>query len=103
MPVYVFRDRLTGDTYEEMMSFKQRELFLDDNPHIDPVVTAPRIISGRGDGVKPDEGFKEVLSKIAEQNPQSPMAERFGAKDSKSVKTREAVKTAVKKSGGLVD
>ena len=101
MPVYVFR-REKDEFFELIMSYDERQMFLKNNPDLVPVVTAPRIISGRGDGAKPDAGFNEMMSKIADQNPQSPLAETYGSKDSKSVKTREVVNKAVKKSGGLV-
>lgn len=101
MPVYAFR-RDKDEFFDLIMSYDERQTFLKNNPDVVAVVTAPRIISGRGDGAKPDDGFKEVMSRIAQQNPQSPLAENHGAKDSKSVKTRDAVKKAVKKSGGLV-
>ena len=44
--------------------------------------------------------FKEVLSRISEQNPYSPLASEYGKKDPTSVKVRDTVKKVRKKVGG---
>lgn len=67
-----------------------------------PYDKAPRLIAGRGDRVGKDSGFNELLGKIAEQNPHSPLADTHGAKDSTSVKVREAVHRAREKVGGAM-
>lgn len=73
MPTYNFRNKETGEILEKWMSLRDRESFLNDNPEMEPVIVdAPML----GDSVrlgmrKPDDGFREVLHKIAERNPKS--------------------------------
>ena len=59
-------------------------------------------MGGVGDRTKPDGGFKDVLSRVAEANPMSPMADDFGKKDAKSVAIRDSVKRVKKKVGALM-
>ena len=42
-------------------------------------------------------GFGEVLSKVAEAHPTSVVGERYGKKSIKEIKTRDIVKSHVKK------
>jgi hypothetical protein len=41
-----------------------------------------------------------VMSRVAEQNPNTPIAEKYGSKTIKDVKIRDAVDKARKKAGG---
>jgi hypothetical protein len=91
MPVYEFRDKTTGEQWEELLSFSAREELLKD-PNIEQVITAPAIISGiAGVTHKNDSGFGDMMSRIAAANPTSPLAEKYGDKGIKASKTREAV------------
>lgn len=93
MPTYLFRDIETGDVWEEFMTYSQRQTYLDENPDIEPVVTAPTIVSGvAGITHKNDSGFGDMMSRIAAANPTSPLAEQYGDKSVKASKTREAIK-----------
>mgnify|MGYP000844991337 CR=1 FL=1 len=92
MPLYDLMNTETGEYIEKMCSLSEKELFLKENPHFKQVVLgAPGLVGGHGDRTKPDGGFKEVLSKISESNPNSALANTYGKKDSKSVKIRNAV------------
>jgi hypothetical protein len=42
MPTYLFRDKDTDEVWEEFMSYSQRQTFLEENPDVEPVVTADR-------------------------------------------------------------
>jgi len=90
MPTYLFVNTKTKKQFEEFMSISAREEFLKENPHIQQVLTPTALVSmvGSIDG-KTDSGFKEVMSKIAENNPSSPLADRYGRKSIKDVKIRE--------------
>jgi hypothetical protein len=102
MPIYSFRNNITGEEFEEMMSFSAAEQYLEENPHIERFIgKAPSIIGGTGDRTKPDDGFKEVLSKIAEANPTSKLADDYGKKDKKSVAVRDSMKRVKKKLGSI--
>ena len=103
MPIYSFEND-KGETWDEMMSWDDRCIYLKENPTIKQIITgAPNINKGgTGDRTKPDGGFKDVLSRVAEANPYSPMADDFGKKDSKSVKLRNTVKDVKKRVGCLM-
>jgi len=98
MPTYSFRNNDTGEEYDMLMKYDEKLTYLQDNPHIDSIITgAPGLLAGTGDRTKPPSGFKEVLSKIAEANPNSTLANDYGKKDHKSVKVREVVQQQAKK------
>jgi len=90
MPTYNFRNKETGEEWEEFMGISASEEFLKENPHVEKVFNgkAPGLVGGHGDRTKPDGGFKEVLSRIAEANPTSALANDYGKKDAKSVAVR---------------
>jgi hypothetical protein len=91
MPIYQFRNKTTGEEWEEFLSFSGREDKLKD-PEIEQVVTAPAIISGiAGVTHKNDSGFGDMMSRIAAANPTSPLAEKYGDKGVKATKTRQAI------------
>lgn len=66
MPTYSFRDKETQETFDRRMSWDEKVAFLEENPHIESIITsAPKI----GDSVrlglkKPDQGFRDVLKNI---------------------------------------
>ena len=90
MPLYDFQDDETGEIWEERMSYEDMKKLTSENPNIKLVYTTMNIVSGVG-GIKNDSGFKDMLSRVADANPSSPLAEKHGSKDIKSVKVREAV------------
>ena len=71
MPTYEFLDTKTNEQFEVIMRISEREQFLLNNPHIQPIVSAPMIVSGVSTTGKVPDGFKEVLSKVAEKHPNS--------------------------------
>ena len=91
MPIYEFRNKTTGEEWEEFLSLSGREERLMD-PDIEQVITARAIISGiAGVTHKNDSGFTDMMSRIATANPTSPLADKYGDKGIKATKTREAV------------
>lgn len=71
MPVYTFRNKKTGEIWDDMMSISESEKYLSENPDIEKDITGsfPAMHSGIGLGLrKPDEGFKDVLSNIKKNN-----------------------------------
>jgi hypothetical protein len=103
MPTYKFYNTKTGEEYEEFMSISEREVYMESNPHLEARVNgAPALLSSRGgDRTRTPSGFKEVLNKIAEQNPYSNLASDYGAKDAKTVKVRNAVQKVKQKLGNV--
>lgn len=97
MPTYNFIDTETGEEFESFMKISEREEFLKENPHIQPVLTAPHIVSGVvgiGSNRVPN-GFKEVLSKVAEAHPSSKVGQQYGQKSIKQVRSEQVVKKHV--------
>ena len=92
MPTYSFLNTETGDVEDKIMSYSAKIEYLEENPHIESIITGtPGLVKGTGDRTKPPEGFKEVLSKISEANPNSALANDYGKKDHVSVKKREII------------
>jgi len=100
MPTYNFIDTETGEEFEMLMKYSEREEFLKENPTIQVVMAAPMIVTGVSIGSsnnKVPEGFKEVLAKVAEHHPESVVGERYNRKSIKNVRTREIVEKHYKK------
>lgn len=72
MPLYEFIDTNTNEQFERFMSISSRETYLKDNPHIQPVLSAPPLVDPVTLGVRrPDQGFREVLQRIDKLTPGS--------------------------------
>ena len=73
MPTYVFRNKETGEQFEQIMKISEFDSFRADNPQLETVIQAvafgdpTKLSSSR----KFDSGFKEVLQKIHERSPGS--------------------------------
>ena len=91
MPTYTFENTQTGKVYDEYMSISERETYLEQNPHIKQLINKINIVSGTG-GIKTDSGWKENMSRIAEAHPTSPLAQRYGKRSIKQVKTEQVIK-----------
>ena len=92
MPYYNFKNKKTGEEFEEFFTISGREEFLKDNPHIQQTPSMFGIAGGTGDRIKNDSGWKENLSRIAEAHPGSPLAMRYGKKSTKDINTRQVLK-----------
>ena len=92
MPLYDFEDTKTGEQFELQLKISEKDEFLKSNPNLRQVIGTPMIVGGVDGLRKPDEGFKEVLSKIGEQNPQTPFGREVNsAKGSKQGAVNKAV------------
>ena len=94
MPTYRFKDHNTGKVWEELMMIAEMEEFIKQK-HIELLPpTQMNIVSSVGTlDSKTDSGWKETLSKISEKHPDSPLAQRYGPKESNArIKAREVVK-----------
>lgn len=96
MPTYEFVNTKTKKIEEHTMSMSAYDSFKAENPHLERYYSdAPMLsYSGTGDaaGKKTDNTWKEVMHKIAEQNPRSPLADRVLKKNTKHVKTDQVLK-----------
>lgn len=101
MPTYEFVNTKTKKIEEHVMSINAYDQFKADNPHLERYYSdAPALsYSGTGDfsGKKTDGGWKEMMHKIAEQNPRSPLADKVLRKDTKRVKTDQVLEKHIKK------
>ena len=97
MPTYSFLNTETGEQFDSFMSIAAREDYLNDNKHLQTVMTAPAIVSHSGGTLdqKTPDGFKEVLSKVAEAHPNSTVGKRHKRKSIKEVRTDRIVKKYV--------
>jgi hypothetical protein len=93
MPTYTFIDKETQEVFDVILSMKEYDEFKSKNPnyerHFDE---APKIVSGVSTTNKVPDGFKEVLSKVAEAHPSSSVAKKHGKKSIKQIKTEQIVK-----------
>jgi hypothetical protein len=95
MPLYEFRIKGTDEVFEEFFTYDQKKAFLEDNPDIEEIIGAPNLISGiAGITHKNDSGFNDLLNRIGNANPHSPLAQQHGDKGIKASKIREAVNKA---------
>ena len=101
MPTYEFLNTKTKKIEEYTMSVSAYDDFKAGNPHLERYFSEAPLFSytGTGDlsGKKTDNTWKEVMHKIAEQNPRSPLAEKVLRKDTKRVKTDQVLEKHRKK------
>ena len=104
MPTYRFYNRKTGLVYEVYMMISEMEKLVK-KKHIELLPpTQMNIVSSVGSvDSKTDSGFKEVLSKVSEAHPNSPLASRYGkrsVKDTQIERVRKKHRTRITKGGG---
>ena len=104
MPTYRFYNRKTGLVYEEYMMISEMEKLVK-KKHIELLPpTQMNIVSSVGSvDTHTDNGFKEVLSKVSEAHPESPLARRYGkrtVKDTQIEKVRKKHRNRIIKGGG---
>lgn len=103
MPTYSFVNKETGEEFELLLKMSERDQFLRDHPHVQSIITAPAIVSGVSTSSqnRVPNGFKEVLSKVAEAHPNSSVGEKYGEKSIKQIKTDQVVKKHVERVTGV--
>lgn len=75
MPTYTFRNKETGETHDKHMRMSQRESYLQENPNLEQIIGSPALGDPVRLGVRTiDDGFREVLSKIHNNNYRSNLA-----------------------------
>ena len=85
---------------KQVKSLKSSSPFLVEKNFLNLIHTQSQIPSlfsisagdGVGDRIKNDGGWKENLSRIAEAHPNTPLADRYGKKTTKEIKTRQVLK-----------
>lgn len=87
MPLYTFRNKDTEEIFELTLRISDYDSYLASNPNIERYIdSVPGIVGGVG-SVRTDNGFKEVLSKVAEAHPNSALANKTISRTSSQVKT----------------
>jgi hypothetical protein len=103
MPTYTLVNKNTGDEFEEFCTWDELEEFLKKNTDFKQKVSAPALVGDHIGGVGPkvDGGFKENLSRIAEAHPTSALADSYGTKSTKDIKTHQVLRKhgIIKQSG----
>lgn len=95
MPIYTVHNYNTGETYDVFLKLAEREEFFENNPNIKQLISAPSIIGGV---TKHNVGgFGEVLSKIGEAHPASPLGDSHGNKSLKRRKSEQIVRKHIDK------
>jgi len=96
VPIYEFLNKKTKKIEEYTMSISDYDEFKTKNMHLERYHSSAPLFSysGTGDtgGKKTDNTWKEVMHKIAEQNPRSPLADKVLKKTSKRIKTDQVLK-----------
>jgi hypothetical protein len=92
MPIYSFENIKTGKEYTEQMSMSELDNYLQKNKNVRQVFTTLNIVGGvAGLTHKPDSGFKDVVQKIAEKHPSSPLAQKYKKKSIKEIRTKQVI------------
>ena len=104
MPTYRFLNTKTKEEYEDYMTISEMEKHKKQK-HIKLLPpTQMNIVSSVGSvDSHTDRGFKEVLSKVSEAHPESPLARRYGrrsVKDTQIEKVRKKHRNRIIKGGG---
>jgi len=92
MPMYDFEDTDTGKRFSLELSISKRTEYLEENPHIRQILSAPTLVRGTNYGSKMDDGWKENLARISEAHPNSEVAKEHGRKSTSTIKTEQILK-----------
>lgn len=78
MPNYSFKNKETGEEFDQLMSWDEKVKYLEENPHITSVITAPQIISGTGNfNSKVPQWHKDNMAEMKKLHPKG----NYGAID----------------------
>ena len=105
---YHFKNKKTGEIIQMDLKITEYDAFKEEHPELERYhESAPAVtFNGRTFGgldTKTDDTFKEVLAKIGEAHPTSPLAQKYRKNVStKEVKSKEIIKKHAKRYGKLV-
>lgn len=101
MPRYAWEDPKTGEQWETDMSYDEMMKYKEENPHLHQIFqmnfTSSRYTSTGG--LKNDDGWNEMLSRIGEAHPDSELGQNHRKKTNKEIKTKEAIEKNRKRLG----
>ena len=93
MATYTFFNKKTNEVFEVSMRMSEYDKYIESNPDVERYYeqgAALNIVSGVG-GIKTDNGFKEVLSKVAEAHPNSALAEKTNSRSIKQAQVDRVI------------
>lgn len=92
MPTYTFANTKTGKEYTKSMSMAELDIYLTKNKDVIQLLTSINIVGGvAGITHKVDNGWKENMARIAEAHPNSALADRYGKKTIKEIRTKQVL------------
>jgi predicted nucleic acid-binding Zn ribbon protein len=105
MPTYSFKNKKTGKVKEYVLKLSEYDKFKEDHPELERVIDAVAFnYSSHGQGsvtdiaAKKDGGWREMLSRIGQQNPDSQLnADYTKNKTLKRLKAESIVEKHAKK------
>jgi len=98
MPTYSFENKKTGQEWTDIMTIAEKEKYLKKHKNVKQIITAVNIVSGTGStNIKNDAGWNENLQRISEAHPTSNLADRYGKKSAKDIKTRQVIEKHIKR------
>ena len=57
MPTYSFKDKNTGDTFDAFMPISELDNFLEENPHLEKLLSAPMFLGANMNGGLKNNSF----------------------------------------------
>lgn len=98
MATYTFRNKETDEIVEHSIRMSEYDQFVKDNPNLERYHTPGNVLNivGGVGGIKNDQGWKEVLSKVSEAHPNSSLANRTVSRSIKEVQTASVVNKHLK-------
>ena len=90
---YTFKNKKTGKIVTHDIKISEYDEFKKNNPHLERYLESPPAVAYNGKTFTSgtDNTWKEVLSKIGQQNPASPLAEQYYRRSNKEVKSKNIV------------
>lgn len=64
MPTYTFRNRDTGEVFDKFMKIAEKDPYLAENPHLDPVLSYGGIVHETGTNLRVSDTFRDKLKEI---------------------------------------
>tara|TARA_Y100001970_G_scaffold293846_1_gene443797 strand:+ start:9868 stop:10161 length:294 start_codon:yes stop_codon:yes gene_type:complete len=93
MPTYVFENQDTGEVTELQMRMSELDDFKKNNPEMKQIITGVNLMyNSQSAKNNKDGGWNELMSKMADANPGSDVANKYKKKSIKDVKIDQVKK-----------
>ena len=95
---YTFKNKKSGKIENYEMKLSEYDAFKENHPNLERYFESAPAMNYRGStDFKTDNTWKEVMSKIGEQNPRSQIADEYVRKTAKQIKTNQILEKHLKK------